>query len=216
MKKTVLLIGLGRYGRHVAEKLHELHHEIMAVDKSEARVNMVLPYVTNALVADSTDEEFLRSLGIRNFDLCIVAIGDDFQSSLETTSLLKDMGAKYVVARASRGIHEKFLLRNGPDETVYPEKQLASWTAIRYGYDHLLDYFELSDRYAVYELPMPADWCNHTIGELQIRQNYHVNVLGIKQKGALNVEITPQTRLVAEDTILVIGRHEDMHKYFQI
>lgn len=216
MKKTVLLIGLGRYGRHVAQKLHELHHEIMAVDKSEARVNMVLPYVTNALVADSTDEEFLRSLGIRNFDLCIVAIGDDFQSSLETTSLLKDMGAKYVVARASRGIHEKFLLRNGADEAVYPEKQLASWTAIRYGYDHLLDYFELSDRYAVYELPMPAEWCNHTIGELQIRQNYHVNVLGIKQQGALNVEISPQTKLVAEDTILVIGRHEDMHKYFQI
>ena len=99
MKKTVLLIGLGRYGRHVAKKLHELQHEIMAVDKDESRVNMALPHVTNALVADSTDEEFLRSLGIRNFDLCIVAIGDDFQSSLETTSLLKELGARYVVSR---------------------------------------------------------------------------------------------------------------------
>ena len=130
MRKTVLLIGLGRFGRHVARKLHELNHEILAVDKDEEFVNMSLSYVTNALVADSTDQHFLESLGIRNFDLCIVAIGDDFQSSLETTSLLKELGANYVVSRASRGIHEKFLLRNGADEVVYPEKQLAQWTAI--------------------------------------------------------------------------------------
>ena len=166
MRKTVLLIGLGRFGRHVARKLHELNHEILAVDKDEEFVNMSLSYVTNALVADSTDQHFLESLGIRNFDLCIVAIGDDFQSSLETTSLLKELGANYVVSRASRGIHEKFLLRNGADEVVYPEKQLAQWTAIRFGFDHILDYFQLSDRYAVYELPMPEAGVGHTTGEL--------------------------------------------------
>ncbi|MCR5758728.1 MAG: TrkA family potassium uptake protein [Selenomonas sp.] len=216
MKKSVLLIGLGRYGRHVAKNLHELNHEILAVDKDEELVNMVLPYVTNALTADSTDVRFLESLGVRNFDLCIVAIGDDFQSSLETTWQLKELGAKYVVARASRGVHEKFLLRNGADEVVYPEKQLARWTAIRFGYDHLLDYFELSDRYGVYELPMPPQWVGKTIVDLQVRQNYHVNILGVKKKGVLNVEITPQMVMQAEDTVLVLGKSEDLRRFFAI
>lgn len=216
MRKTVLLIGLGRFGRHVARKLHELNHEILAVDKDEEFVNMSLSYVTNALVADSTDQHFLESLGIRNFDLCIVAIGDDFQSSLETTSLLKELGANYVVSRASRGIHEKFLLRNGADEVVYPEKQLAQWTAIRFGFDHILDYFQLSDRYAVYELPMPEAWVGHTIGELKVRQNYGVNILGIRQDGNLTVEFTPQMHLQGADTILVVGKREDVQNYFQI
>ena len=216
MKKSVLLIGLGRYGRHVAQELYQMKHDILAVDKDEERVNMVLPYVTNALMADSTNKSFLESLGIRDFDLCIVAIGDDFQSSLETTSLLKELGAKYVVARASRGIHEKFLLRNGADEAVYHEKQLAKWTAIRFGYDHILDYFRLSDRYAVYELPIPAEWDGKTLGELQVRKHYHVNVLGIKKAGILDVEITAETTMNKEDTVLVIGKRNDLEKYFHI
>ena len=111
MMKSVLLIGLGRFGRHVAEKLDELHHQVMAVDMDEKRVEKILPYVTNAQIGDSTDEEFMESLGIRNFDVCIVAIGENFQSSLETTSLLKELGAKLVVARAGRDVHAKFLLK---------------------------------------------------------------------------------------------------------
>ena len=123
--KSILLIGLGRFGRHIAMKLDELHHQVMAVDTDEKRVEAVLPYVTNAQIGDATDEEFLSSLGVRNFDVCIVAIGDNFQSSLETTSLLKELGAGYVVSRAARDVQAKFLLRNGADEVVYPEKQLA-------------------------------------------------------------------------------------------
>ena len=125
MTKSILLIGLGRFGRHVAMKLDELHHEIMAVDKEERRVEAALPYVTNAQIGDATNEAFLSSLGVSNFDVCIVAIGDNFQSSLEATSLLKELGAKMVVSRAARDVHAKFLLRNGADEVVYPEKQLA-------------------------------------------------------------------------------------------
>ena len=185
--KSILLIGLGRYGRHVARKLHSMHHEIMAVDKNEELVNEVLPYTNSALIADSTDGHFLESLGVRNFDACIVAIGDDFQSSLETTLRLRELGAKYIVARASSSIHEKFLLRNGADEVVYPEKQLALWTAIRCGSDHLLDYFEL-------------------------RRIHHVNVLGIKHEGSLDVEITPKTLLQAEDSILLLGAQEAVKK----
>ena len=141
--KSILLIGLGRFGRHIAMHLNELGHQVMAVDKVEERVDAVLPYVTNAQIGDSTNGEFLESLGIRNFDVCIVAIGNDFQSSLETTSLLKELGGKLVVSRAARDVQAKFLLRNGADEVVYPEKQLAKWTAIRYSADHILDYMEL-------------------------------------------------------------------------
>lgn len=139
MMKSILLIGLGRFGRHIAMKLDELNHEVMAVDKNESRVNAALPYVTNAQIGDATNEGFMESLGISNFDVCIVAIGDNFQSSLEATSLLSDLGAKLVVSRAARDVHAKFLLRNGANEVIYPEKQIAQWAAIRYSADHILD-----------------------------------------------------------------------------
>ena len=143
--KSILLVGVGRYGRHVAEKLNELGHEVMAVDRKEDRIQAVIPFVTSALIGDTTNPDFLETLGVDNFDVCIVGVGNDFQSSLETTSLLKEMGAKFVVSRASRDVHAKFLLKNGADEVVYPEKQLAGWTAIRYSADHILDYIELDD-----------------------------------------------------------------------
>ena len=149
--KSVLLIGLGRFGQHVARKLYELDHQVMAVDLDEERVEATLPYVTNAQIGDSTNEDFLMSLGVGNFDLCIVAIGDDFQSSLETTSLLKELGAKLVVSRAARDVHAKFLLRNGADHIVYPTKQVAQWTAIRYTSDHIFNYVELDEDNAIVE-----------------------------------------------------------------
>ncbi len=124
--KNILLIGIGRFGRHIAMKLNDLNHQVMAVDIQEDRINAVLPYVTSAQIGDSTNEEFLSSLGVSSFDTCIVTIGESFQSSLETVSLLKELGAKKVIARASRGVQEKFLLHNGADEVVYPEKQLAA------------------------------------------------------------------------------------------
>ena len=153
--KSILLIGLGRFGRHIAIKLDELNHQVMAVDNNESRVEAVLPYVRNAQIGDATNEDFIRSLGVRNFDVCIVAIGDNFQSSLETTSLLKELGAKMVVSRAARDVHAKFLLRNGADEVVYPEKQLASWTAIRYSADHIFDYVELDEEHGIFEISIP-------------------------------------------------------------
>lgn len=214
--KSVLLIGLGRFGRHVAFKLNEMGHQVMAIDNREERVDAVLPYVTNAQIGDSTSEDFLSSLGVRNYDVCIVAIGDDFQSSLETASLLKEMGAKLVVARASRDVQAKFLLRNGADEVVYPEKQLASWTAIRYTADHILDYVELDDDYSIFELDIPKEWCGKTIGTLNIRQKFGINILGIRENGILNMNITPETNLSKENSILVLGRQKAIQKYFHI
>ena len=161
--KSILLIGMGLFGRHIAMKLYEQNHQVMAVDSHEDRIQEVLPYVTGAQIGDSTKEEFLRSLGVDNYDVCIVAIGGDFQSSLETTSLLKELGAKFVVARASRDVHEKFLLRNGADEVIYPEKQLAQWAAIRYSSEHILDYIELDGEHAVFEVNIPEHWLGKTV-----------------------------------------------------
>ena len=147
--KSILLIGLGRFGKHIALHLNHLGHQVMAVDTSEERVEAVLPLVTNAQIGDSTNADFLESLGVRNYDVCIVAIGNNFQSSLETTSLLSELGARFVVSRAATDVQEKFLLHNGADEVVYPEKQLAKWTAIRYSADHILDYIELDENHAI-------------------------------------------------------------------
>ena len=214
--KTVLLVGLGRFGKHIAMKLNELHHQVMAVDKCEERVEALLPYVTNAQIGDSTNEEFLKSLGVRNFDLCIVTIGSDFQSSLETTSLLKELGAKLVVSRASRDIHAKFLLRNGADEVLYPERQLASWAAIRYTADHITDYVEIDEDYGIFEVEVPMNWYEKSIRELDIRNRYNVNILGIKRDGKISMNIAPDTQLQQEDTIMVLGKFADVQKCFHI
>ena len=214
--KTVLLIGVGRFGRHIAMKLSDLGHQIMAVDTSEDRIRAVLPFVTNAQIGDSTSEDFLSSLGIRNFDVCIVTIGDDFQNSLETVDLLKELGAKKVIARASTGVQEKFLLRNGADEVVYPEKQLAAWMAIRYTSDHILDYIELDGDYSIFELTVPADWIGKTVGQLDVRKKYGINILGVRQDGALDMNVTPDTLLNRDGSVLVLGHLKAIQKRFRI
>jgi trk system potassium uptake protein TrkA len=214
--KSILLIGLGRFGRHIAIKLDELNHQVMAVDNNESRVEAVLPYVRNAQIGDATNEDFIRSLGVRNFDVCIVAIGDNFQSSLETTSLLKELGAKMVVSRAARDVHAKFLLRNGADEVVYPEKQLASWTAIRYSADHIFDYVELDEEHGIFEISIPDAWIGKTVGELDIRRKYDINILAIKNNGELSMAISPDTFFTGNISLLVIGEHKAIKKCFHI
>lgn len=128
--KSILLIGVGRFGRHIGMELSKLGYQVMAVDTNEERINDVLPFVTNAQIGDSTNADFLRSLGIGNFDVCYVTISGNFQNSLETTSILKELGAKYVVSRAERDVQAKFLLRNGADNVVYLEKQMAKLSLI--------------------------------------------------------------------------------------
>lgn len=214
--KSVLLIGLGRFGKYIAEKLCGLGNQIMAVDIDEERVNAVLPYVTNAQIGDSTNEEFLSSLGIDNYDACIVAIGDNFQNSLETAYLLKELGAKKVIARASREMQEKFLLRNGADEVVYPEKQLASWTAIRCASEHIMEYIELDGEYAIFELETPHEWIGKSIVQLDIRKKYGINVLGIRENGRLNMSITADSTLGRGSSMLVLGQEKAVHKCFRI
>ncbi len=214
--KSVLLIGLGRFGRGVAEKLNELNHQVMAVDISEARVNEILPLVTDAQIGDATSEAFLRSLGVDNYDVCIVAIGENFQCSLETTSLLKELGARKVVSRASSEVQRKFLLRNGADDVVYPEGQLAAWTAIRHTTDHVLDYIALDSEYSIYDLSVPPEWQGKTVGALDIRKKYNLNLLAVRENGKPSMVVTSETLLQAEQTILVLGKWKDIQKCFKI
>lgn len=214
--KSVLLIGLGRFGRHIAKNLMEMNHQVMAIDKKEDRVDSALPYVTNAQIGDSTNDEFLKTLGVRNFDVCIVTIGESFQDSLETTSLLKELGAKLVVSRASRDVHAKFLLRNGADEIVYPERQLAKWMAFRYTADHILDYIELGKNYSIVEVDMPEKWIGKTVEEVNVRKLHNINILSIKHDGEFNMTISPKTEFVEGDTLLVLGSNKNIQKCFHI
>ncbi|MDD5890872.1 MAG: TrkA family potassium uptake protein [Ruminococcus sp.] len=214
--KNILLIGLGRFGKHIALQLNKLGHEVMAVDSNEERVNEILPIVTNAQIGDSTNTEFLRSLGIGNFDVCIVTIGGNFQNSLETTSLLKELGAKLVVSRAERDVQEKFLLRNGADEVIYPEKQVANWAAIRYTADHIRDYIEVGEAHAIFEVEVPKGWIGKTVGELDIRRKYSINIMATKENGKINMAVTPETVLTDKITLLVLGAYKKLQKCFHI
>ena len=214
--KNVLIIGLGRFGSHIAMQLNQLEHEIMAVDSNEERVNKVLPFVTNAQIGDSTSEEFLQSLGIRNFDICFVTIGGNFQNSLETTSLLKELGAQLVISRAERDVQEKFLLRNGADKVIYPEKQVAKWASIRYTDDHILDYMEVDTAHAIFEVEVPREWIGKTVGGLDIRKRYNINVLAIKNEGEFSVAISPATCFSEKNKLLVLGDYIALQKCFRI
>lgn len=214
--KSILLIGIGRFGKHIAMDLHRLNHQVMVVDDNEERINELLPYVTNAQIGDSTNRDFLESLGVNNFDVCFVAIGKDFQSSLETTCTLKELGAKLVVSRATSDVHAKFLLRNGADEVIYPEKQIAKWASIRYSSDHILDYIELDESHAIFEVSVPKAWVGKSILQLDVRKKYDINIMGIKQGGRMNVSVSPDTVLTEDITLLVLGEYKALQKCFHI
>ncbi len=214
--KNVLLIGLGRFGRHMAMDLNRLGHQVMAVDLNEERINDILPYVTNAQIGDSTNEQFIRSLGVNNYDLCIVAIGNNFQSSLETTSLLKELGAQKVISRAERDVQAKFLLRNGADNVVYPEKQVAEWAAIRFTADHILDFIEVDDLHAICEVAVPKSWYGKTVGQVDVRRKYNLNIIGIKKNNNIDMAISSETLLNNDVTLLVLGDYKSLQKCFQI
>lgn len=214
--KSILLIGVGRFGRHIAAQLAQLGHQVMAVDTDEARINEVMPFVTNAQIGDSTNAAFLRSLGVGNFDVCMVTISGNFQNSLETTSLLKELGAKCVVSRAERDVQAKFLLRNGADHVVYPEKQVARWAAIRYTSNHISDYIEIDDQHAIFEVEVPESWIGRSIGELDVRRRFGINILGVKRAGKTDVSVTPETVLAKDETILALGEYKAMQRCFRI
>lgn len=210
--KSILIIGLGRFGKHMAQKLSEQGNDILAVDTDEDRVNAVLPFVTDAQIGDATNEMFVESLGVANFDLCVVAIGDNFQSSLETTSLLKDMGARFVLSRASRDVHAKFLLRNGADEVVYTEKETAERLAVKYGNDSVFDYIEINEDYSIYEIGVPASWVGKSILDKKVRTKYNISILATKRGKEIYPLPHPDHVFSETESLMILGRNEDVKR----
>ena len=203
--KSILIIGIGRFGKHLTKNFSDLGNEIMIVDKDEEKVNELISVVTGAQIGDCMDEKVLRSLGVGNYDICFVCIGSNFQASLEITSLLKDFGAKYVVAKADREIHEKFLLRNGADEVIHMERDVAVRIAKKYSARNLFDYFELADNYSIMESAVPKSWVGKSIKELDIRTVYNINVLAIKNGDKLMPVVDVEHVLTADEHVIIAG-----------
>ena len=210
--KSVLVIGLGRFGRHLCLKLTQLGNEVMIVDKNEAAVTELANSVTSAQIADCTDEAALHALGVHNFDVCFVCIGSDFASSLLITSMLKDLGAQRIIAKSSQDMHMRLLLRNGADEVVYPERDSAERVAMRTSATNVFDYIELTDEYAIYEIPPLASWVGKTIMELGIRNRYHINILAVKTGDALRPMPGANYAFTGTEHILALAGREDVKK----
>lgn len=209
---SFLVLGLGRFGRHISKKLIEQDNEVLAVDIKEERVNACMRFVTDAQIGDCTDPDFIDSLGVGNFDMVIVAIGDNFQSSLETTALVKEKGAKHVFARANRDIHKKFLLRNGADSVIYPERETAERLAVKFGSNHILDYFRIDDDYSIYEITVPKSWEGKTILEKNVRQKYNISIIAIKTGDHFMPVFSPDHVFERNQTLLVMGNEESIMK----
>ena len=210
--KSILIIGMGRFGRHLCKNLSQLGNQVMIVDEKEENLEEMLPYVVSAKIGDCTNENVLKSLGISNFDLCFVCIGTNFQSSLEITSLVKELGGRHVVSKANRHIHAKFLLRNGADEVIYPDRDIAEKLAVRYSANHVFDYIELTEEYSIYEIPPLPEWTGKTIKELDIRNRYGIHILGTKANGKAKLMPGASYVICQEEHLMVIGKKEDVDR----
>ncbi|MCC8068194.1 MAG: TrkA family potassium uptake protein [Ruminococcus sp.] len=210
--KSFLIVGLGRFGRHLAEKFHELDDEVMAVDIDEQRVQAIMPLVTSAKIGNCTNVETLKTLGVRNFDVCFVCIGSNFQSSLEVTSLLKDLGAKKVISKAGSDIHAKFLRRNGADDVVYPERDSSFRVAARNSIDNVFDYVELSKDTAIYEIPVAENWVHKSISQIDVRKKYSINILAIKEDNKITTLPTAEYVFNGDEHLVILGRNQDVEK----
>lgn len=208
--KSVLIIGLGRFGRHMAKKFIEEGNSVLAVDISEVRADNAVSFINNIEIGDSTNEGFIESLGVNNFDICVVAIGENFQAALETTVLLKDFGAPFIIARACRNVHKKLLLRNGADYVVYAERETAERLAVKYGAKNIFDYIELTDDVAIYEVAVPNNWVGKTIVQLDIRKKYNVSILATKQNGIIYPMPSPDHIFESDETLMVLAENSSI------
>ena len=213
--KSVLILGAGNFGSMLARQMNAQGFEIMIVDARESLINAVMPYVTDAQIGDCTNPNFLSTLGVDNYDLCVVTISENFQTSLETTSLLKDLGARQVISRAKNEIQEKFLLRNGADEVVYPEKQMALRLATKYASEQILDFIQFDAGYSIYEMAVPKDWFGKTLLELDVRRKFDVNVISLRRDGQVSMT-NPHDPFQEGDVVYVVGEMKKLYKCFHI
>lgn len=211
-KKQYAVIGLGRFGTAVAKTLYDLDNEVLGVDTDDEKVQSISEHITHAIQVDATDENSLKSLGIRNFDTAIIAIGADVQASIMATLIVKDMGVKYIIAKANSEIHAKVLYKIGADKVVLPERDMGTRVAHSLVSSNILDYIELSDDYNIAELVSPSKWYGKTLSELNLRANYGLNVMAIKRQD--NIEVSPNSdyTIKENDIVVVIGDTKSLDK----
>lgn len=203
--RSFLVLGLGRFGRHLAGRLMELGNEVMVMDRDEERVARMAPAVTAACVGDCQDEQVLASLGVENFDVCFVCVRDDFQCSLESAAALKELGAKCVVARADRERQIRFLKKIGADYVVHTEMDTALRTAMRFSARNAFEYFELTPSYAVFEIETPRAWAGRTVAQVDVRRRYNVNILGVKEGEEIEPLLDPAYRFRPDAHLIIAG-----------
>lgn len=211
-KKQFAVIGMGRFGLSVASALSGMGFDVLAVDSDEQRTQEVSNIVTHAVSADSTEEEALRALGIRNFDVVVVAIGEDIQASILTTLILKDIGAPLIVVKAQNDLHGKVLQKIGADKVIFPERDMGLRVAHHLTSPNVLDYIELSDEYSIVELKATKSMLGQNLKELNIRAKFGCNVMAIKQGTKMNISPSASDRLVDGDVLVIVGEKKDLTK----
>lgn len=216
--KSFLIIGLGRFGTALAEELSSLGHEVLAVDSKEERAQAIVDKVTRAVTCDARDPEVLRSLGVRNFDCAVVAIGNDIGGSALVTLNLKELKVPHVVCKAYSGVHRKVLEKMGADQVVLPEQEMASRLAQNLSNTDVLNFIELSDEFSIVEIKVPKKWVGETIRELDVRATYHLNIIAVRSNdnsgGEHKMNIAPggDYHLTSEDSLVVLGCNDNIEK----
>lgn len=213
---SMLVIGLGRFGANLAQRLAELGNEVMVIDRDESAVDPVVPYVTASQIGDCMDVDVLRAIGADNFDVCFVCISDDFQASMEITSLLKELGAPVVVSKADRAIHAKLLYKIGADDVIYPERDMAQRTAVRYSTNGALEYVELTEDYAIFEMPVPAAWEGKTPRDLDLRRKFRISIIGMLEQETVVPFSDPDYVFRTGEHMLAAGNRSDMRKLLRL
>ncbi|MEE0930279.1 MAG: TrkA family potassium uptake protein [Acutalibacteraceae bacterium] len=211
--KSILIIGLGRFGSIMADHLEKQGNSVLGIDIIEKRADDAVSFLRNIQIGDATDEKFIESLGVSNFDVCVIAIGgENFQTVLEITVLLKDYGAKFIVTRANKDVHEKLLLRNGADYVVCADREAAEKLAVKYGTKHVFDYIELTDEYGFYEILTPDNWIGKTISQVEVRTKYNINVIATKSGSQVHPTITPDYLFSRDENIIIMGTEKNVRK----
>ncbi|MGB9813386.1 MAG: potassium channel family protein [Thermovenabulum sp.] len=210
--KQFVVIGLGRFGSSVAKTLYKLGYDVLGIDSNEEIVQSMADSITHAVQADATDENTMKALGIRNFDVGIVSIGNDIQSSILVTLILKDLGLKYVVAKANNELHGKVLYKIGADRVVFPERDMGIRVAHNLVSSNILDYIELSPDFSIVEIEALPEWYNKTLRQLEMRIKHGLNVMAIKRNDDIIVSPGADDVILEKDILVVVGKNKDIEK----
>jgi len=211
--KQFIVIGCGRFGSSVAKTLYQMGHDVLAIDADEEIVQNISEYVTHAVQADATDENSLRALGIRNFDVAVITIGADIQSSVMATLIVKELGIKYVVSKAQNEMHAKVLYKIGADRVVFPERDMGMRVAHNLVASNILDYIELAPEFSIMEISALEEWYGKSLLDINIRSKYGINVMALKNNNnEINVSPTAKDIIQEGDIMVVIGHNNDLKK----